>query len=303
MGEPRRHRSEPMSREPVVSVVVPVLDRPAFLRRALASLAAQTLDDFECIVVDDASTEPLEPVVQEFDARFIYVRRGENGGCTASRLTGYAKARGAFIANLDSDDELVPHALEHAVELLREDPDIDAAVGLTEIGGALPLRVRNGKHVVEPAEYSRRSPPPFDVVGVFRATVVHEWLAELPRFFKEEFALWLTLGTRHRVLFVDEPWGIHHSDAPDRLSRNFEDLRWLDDLRAFVAHFRPRLAAQPCIPLDVYLVHRRYLLTRHRYREEAGLVADWLKERRLSPLAQVRILLRTRYRDRRSYVV
>jgi glycosyltransferase involved in cell wall biosynthesis len=49
------------------------------LRRALSSIAAQTLADLECSVVDDASPEPIKPVVDEFDERFHYVRRATNG--------------------------------------------------------------------------------------------------------------------------------------------------------------------------------------------------------------------------------
>ena len=290
-----------MSRRPAASVVVPAMGRPDLLRRALASVAAQTLEDLECIVVDDASPEPLDWVVGEFDDRFAYVRRDENGGCTSARLTGYSQITGPIVANLDSDDELLPHAVEHAHALLDERPDVDAAVGLTFIDGALPLRVGDGMRVIAPDEYVRRSPPPFDVVGVFRAAVVGEWVVELPRFFKEEFALWLTLGLRHRVLYVDEPWGVHHSDAPDRLSHNFDDPRWLDDLRLFVTHFEPIVGNRQCTPLDQYLAHRRYLLHRRGQHREARLVRECLANRGVGSLAQLRILLRTRYQDRRSY--
>lgn len=285
---------------PAVSVVIPVLERPGFLRRALESVAAQTLDDFECIVVDDGSPEPLESVVREFDSRFVYVRRDANGGPVAARLTGYAQVTGPVVAKLDSDDELLPHALRRAASLLQEDQDVDAVIGLAQLDGRLPLRVRGGRHIVDPAEYLRRAPPPFDFTDVFRANVVREWVDELPPFYKEEFAFKLVLGLRHRVLYVDEQWDVHHSDAPVRLSRDFSDLRWLDDVRMFVDHFRPLLGAQPCVPLDQALVHRRYLLLKHGHREEMRLVADWLVERGIGPLRQARTLVRTR-RDRRAY--
>ncbi len=285
---------------PAVSVVIPVLDRPSFLRRALASVAGQTLADFECIVVDDASSEPLEPVVRELDDRFLYVRRERNGGPVQARLTGYEQVRAPVVAKLDSDDELLPHALERAVTLLEEHPRAGAAIGLAQLGGRLPFRIRGGLHVVDPVEYVGRFPPPFDFTDVFRANVVREWLAEIPPFFKEEFAFKLVLGLGHPVLYAGEQWDVHHADAPNRLSRDFDDPRWLDDLRTFVAHFRPRLGSRPCAPLDQYLVHRRYLLTRRGHRAEAALVADWLAERGVGPLRQAGTLLRTR-RDRRHY--
>ncbi len=288
------------SRQLTVSVVVPVLDRPEFLRRALASVAAQTLEDFECIVVDDCSREPLESVVREFDERFVYVRRDENGGPVAARLTGYQRAKGAIVAKLDSDDELLPHTLERAADLLAEHPEVDAVIGLARLDGRLPLRIPSGLHIVDPDEYSRRLPPPVDVCEVFRANVLAEWLAELPPLYKEELAFKLVLGRGHNVLYVDEQWDEHHADAANRLSTNFDDPRWVDDLRTFLAYFRPRIGSQRCAPLDQYLVHRRVLLRRLGHRDEAELVSDWLAERGTGPLRQARILLRTR-RERRKY--
>lgn len=288
---------------PTVSVVIPVLERPAFLRRALASVAAQTLEDFECIVVDDGSQTPLAPVVGEFDDRFIYVRRDDNGGPAAARLTGYAHARAEVVVKLDSDDELLPRTLERAVELLAAHPEVGAVIGLALLGDRLPMRVRDGLHVVDPDEYVRRFPPPFDFTDVFRMEVVREWLAELPAFCKDELPFKLMLGLRHRVLYVDEQWDIHHFDAPDRLTTNYEDPRRLDDVRLFVAHFKPLLGARPCAPLDQYLAHRHWYLVRRGHKTEAGLLRGWLRERGIGPIAQLRILLQTRFRDRRGYLV
>lgn len=288
---------------PTVSIVIPVRDRPAFLRRALGSVAAQSFEDFECVVVDDCSTEPIETVVAEFDERFVCLRRDVNGGPATARLTGYAHAHGEIVVKLDSDDELFPHAVARAVETLAALPDVHAVIALSYLEGKLPLRVRGGERTVAPAEYARRRPPPFDVVDVFRGTVVREWVDTLPSFFKEEFAFKLTLGLRHGVVYIDEPWGRHHADAPNRVSKEFDDPRWLDDLRAFVTHFHPLLGSRPCVPLDQYLTHRHYLLRRRGHREEALLVQSWLSQRGVGVAAQARLLAATRFRDRRGYVV
>jgi glycosyltransferase involved in cell wall biosynthesis len=58
---------------PLFSIITPVFNRQDELRRALCSIAGQTLTDFECIVVDDASSMPIKPVVDEFDESFNYV--------------------------------------------------------------------------------------------------------------------------------------------------------------------------------------------------------------------------------------
>jgi glycosyltransferase involved in cell wall biosynthesis len=86
---------------PQFSVVVPTYGRPAFLAEALASVLAQTLTDFECIVVDDAS--PNSPHLPD-DSRVRLVRRAGNGGPAAARNTGIDAATGRYVAFLDDDD-------------------------------------------------------------------------------------------------------------------------------------------------------------------------------------------------------
>jgi len=91
-----------------MSVIVPTRDRPALLAEALASLAAQTLADFECIVVDDGGTHG---VALPADARFRLVRRDWSGGAALARNTGIAEARGRYVAFLDDDDCFLPERL------------------------------------------------------------------------------------------------------------------------------------------------------------------------------------------------
>jgi glycosyltransferase involved in cell wall biosynthesis len=92
-------------RHPEFTVIVPTHRRAGFLDDALASVRAQTIEDFECIVVDDASPEP--PVVPD-DPRFRVARREVNGGPAAARNTGLQEARGRFVAFLDDDDVFTP---------------------------------------------------------------------------------------------------------------------------------------------------------------------------------------------------
>ena len=92
-----------MSNAPLVSVVIPVFNRRDVLRRAIASVRAQTLQDYELIVVDDGSTEPVADVLDQPNARLL--RHDANRGAAASRNTGAQAAKGRYFAFLDSDDE------------------------------------------------------------------------------------------------------------------------------------------------------------------------------------------------------
>jgi glycosyltransferase involved in cell wall biosynthesis len=104
-----------MPTEPTISVVVPTHNRANLLPRAIRSVLAQTFEDFELIVVDDASTDETASIVrglQGRDYRVHYLRHASNQGEAASRNTGIAAAQGEFIAFLDDDDEWLPRKLE-----------------------------------------------------------------------------------------------------------------------------------------------------------------------------------------------
>lgn len=108
---------------PVFSIVIPAYNRSAEIGDTLASVGGQTFTQFECIVVDDGSSDgdALQAVVAGLnDSRFRYVRR-ENGGGGAARNTGIENARGQYIAFLDSDDIYLPHKLETCLARLDAD--------------------------------------------------------------------------------------------------------------------------------------------------------------------------------------
>ncbi|MHB1011372.1 MAG: glycosyltransferase [Desulfobacteria bacterium] len=101
---------------PIVSVIVPTHNRPEMLRGALESILAQTLRDFEIIVVNDAG-KGVDDVVAGLnrDGRITYVRHDRNRGLAAARNTGIRIARGKYIAYLDDDDLYYPDHLETLV--------------------------------------------------------------------------------------------------------------------------------------------------------------------------------------------
>ncbi len=103
---------------PRVSVVMPAFDAAAFVATAIASLRAQTLTDWEAIVVDDASRDDTAAVVAAIardDPRIRLLRQEANRGPAAARNAGLAAARGTWIALLDADDTYAPDRLAKLV--------------------------------------------------------------------------------------------------------------------------------------------------------------------------------------------
>ncbi|WP_035257699.1 glycosyltransferase family 2 protein [Desulfatirhabdium butyrativorans] len=108
---------------PKVSVIIPTYNRNRFLRRAIESVLQQRYADFELIVVDDASSEPVQDIVRCFDdPRIRLIRHETNKGEAEARNTGILNASGEYIAFLDDDDEWLADKLALQVEKLETCP-------------------------------------------------------------------------------------------------------------------------------------------------------------------------------------
>jgi glycosyltransferase involved in cell wall biosynthesis len=104
---------------PLFSVIIPTYARPFFLASAIDSVLAQTVEDYECIVVDDASPVPVEV---PRDPRIRLVRRAENGGPAAARNTGLKLAKCRYVVFLDDDDLYTTDRLAMSLEGLGRAP-------------------------------------------------------------------------------------------------------------------------------------------------------------------------------------
>ena len=286
---------------PPLTVAVAVYNRPIELRRALRSIAAQTFTDFECIVVDDASTEPVEPVVREFDDRFVYVRNPRNTGPNGARRLAMERMSGEILIGLDSDDEYYPWALERAHHYLDTTPEVDAVCGMYVFPDGLRGRVPAGTRIITPEQYADGAMTlRCDLVGAFRRSVVKEWLETSPDYYRLEFRHWLGLGMLHDQLMVDEPWAKVYVDATNRATLS-TDERIFADAALFVEECRPWLGTRRCVPLDDYLTAMWFSL-RVRRRPEADVLRSWIDERGISlrsvPARRVWDRLTTRFTPR-----
>jgi glycosyltransferase involved in cell wall biosynthesis len=126
------------------SVVVPAHNSAAFIGGALEGVLAQTHHDYELIVVDDASTDNTWEVIQSWRARFgtklVAIANRQNEGPAGARNVGIGKARGEFVAFLDSDDLWMPEHLANAYDSFqRHGNKLGAFVAPGQLGGANSL--------------------------------------------------------------------------------------------------------------------------------------------------------------------
>lgn len=107
------------SEKPLVSCIVPTMNRPDLLVRALESLVSQSYENWEAIVVNDAG-EDVREIVERVDpkGRIRYLRHEHNKGLSAARNTGIWASRGDLLCYLDDDDRFLPDHLATLVEEL-----------------------------------------------------------------------------------------------------------------------------------------------------------------------------------------
>lgn len=160
-----------MKQPPRVSVIMPFLNAGRFIREAIESVLAQTLSEWELILVNDGSSDESAAIAASFAERHgdrIFLLQhsgGENRGIGASRNLGMANARGAYLCMLDADDVYEPRRLERHVNCLDRDPALDVVLSADlywySWSGDRPHRTASRDRVLGPAATSgsRYEPP------------------------------------------------------------------------------------------------------------------------------------------------
>lgn len=240
---------------PAVSVVIPAHNRADLLGQTLDSVLSQTLTDWECIVVDDGSTDSTAAIAESYadrDPRFRVIR-GSFGSASAARNRGAAEAQGPFISFLDSDDLMEPDKLEWQVAALQADSLAAIVYGEAFIfHGADP---RQGSLYLREVKSKPRS---FESLlscsAIYAPTVRTETFREAGGFDEslasaEDWDMWLTLTARGKLLFEPRIALRYRAHPGNKSADTLRNLRCAvrvarKHLRRIPAHCRPLVAAR-----------------------------------------------------------
>ena len=177
---------------PRVSVLMTVYNGIPFLEESLKSVLNQTYLDFECVVVDDGSTDGTADLLRQFserDPRFFIIHR-ENGGTAAAANQGLAQCSGEYVARMDADDISLPTRLERQVAYLDAHPDCGLVgtqvvpLGDRGIGKSLHLpldhssisiALRSGRHAVAHSAIMMRTTLLKQIDGYWKHRLVDDW--------------------------------------------------------------------------------------------------------------------------------
>ncbi|MNB99109.1 putative teichuronic acid biosynthesis glycosyltransferase TuaG [compost metagenome] len=112
-----------MSNSPLISIILPTYNRSKYLKKTIDSILSQKTEyTYEIIIVDDASSDNTEELIQNIDNKKIqYIRLITNSGGGKARNTGIANARGKYVAFIDSDTTWHEEKIQRQIELLEKD--------------------------------------------------------------------------------------------------------------------------------------------------------------------------------------
>lgn len=114
----------------LVSVIITCFNQEKFISKALDSILSQTYQNWECIVIDDGSTDHSAEVIKKYqdkDKR-IHYHYQDNTGVSKARNAGFKLAKGKYIQYLDGDDLLLPEKFGKQMEVFNVDPEIHVCI-------------------------------------------------------------------------------------------------------------------------------------------------------------------------------
>ena len=268
--------------KPLVSVIIPTYNRATTIGRTIESMLLQTYPDFEIVVVDDGSKDDTMSLLENFrDERLRIIRHEVNKGVTAAKNTGLNNIKGSWFTILDSDDEIVPTALE---AMMRVPLEIDATVNAvscncidTSTGGFSGKGIESDQYV--------------DFKTLINGCSGEYWgltkteLLQNDRFNERlggyESTLWFKINERAKRYYVHQALRIYHTEGDDRVSKIApsiekmskhyqvlsEEIHYLEVLRKYL----PDTFANLCLRAVMYLLA-------DKKKEQARFYYNYLKK-------------------------
>jgi glycosyltransferase involved in cell wall biosynthesis len=122
-----------MATDIVVSVIIPVYNADRYLKQSIDSILQQSFANFECIIINDGSTDSSEEIINSYyDERIVYVKNKINSGVVTTMNKGVALAKGQLIAVMHADDIAIDKRLELQVAWMNRNPQTTVLAGFID---------------------------------------------------------------------------------------------------------------------------------------------------------------------------
>lgn len=217
------------------SVIIPLYNKAPYVRRTLESVYAQTYRDFECIVVDDGSTDGSLDVVRSLDIGDCKseIISQANAGVAAARNNGVAKSKGEYVCFLDADDWWDSTFLEELDKLIKDYPE--AGIYCTNYVYYKPGKTRvmldiPSGYINYAEEYLKNGAMPITSITCCIPRPVFDKMGGFPERIKlgEDFLLWAKIALHYKVAFCEKPLAYYNNDIPTshRATRNLHEPQY-----------------------------------------------------------------------------
>lgn len=213
---------------PAVSVILTTYNRGAIVPDAIQSILDQDYRDFELLVVDDGSHDDTPERIHPYRNHLLFIQHGHNRGISAARNTGIIHSSGEFICFLDSDDLWKKQKLSSQMTYLRMHPDY-------QICYTGEVWLRNGTWLNQKLKHEKFSGDIFEkllplcLISPSSVMVARKVLDQTGYFDEsfpacEDYDLWLRIGWRFPIGYLEERLIIKRGGHEDQLSQKFAGL-------------------------------------------------------------------------------
>ena len=218
---------------PRFSIIFPLYNKAPYVRKAIDSIVSQTFKDWECIIVDDGSTDGSADIVREYvhtlqisDCK-LQILSQKNSGVAAARNNGVAASHGEYVCFLDADDWWEPTFLEEMDKLIKDYPDagIYASNYIYYKPGKTHVALSLSRGYMDyPKAYYEGSSMPVWTGATCMPRKVFDEMGGFPLGIKlgEDFLLWAKTAIHYPVAYSEKPLAYYNNDVPAtmRATRN-----------------------------------------------------------------------------------
>lgn len=219
-----------------ISVIIPVYNKAKYLENLLSDLLKQTFSDYECILIDDGSTDNSGEICDDFsrvDSRFKTFHL-HNGGVSNARNYGMEKSKGDYLTFVDADDRLYPEYLENLFYCINEN-EVDFVIsGVEKYWDATDKKAYIRVPLV--GKYSKESVIPyfaqiqndsgifgFCVSKIFRKSLVKDVRFDSNIVLAEDFDFYLKVYSKVQTFYFDDKCYYRYLQCADNSSAIIDD--------------------------------------------------------------------------------
>lgn len=229
---------------PLVSVIMPVYNSEKYLAEAIESILSQTYPHFEFLVANDGSTDSSQEILGAYarkDARIRVTCSEQNYGYVRHLNECILRARGEYIARMDSDDVALPDRLALQVDFLRRHPEVavvgSSSITISDVGTEIGLVPRNGSPGTLLWQSFFTNPLSHPTVMFRKSEVVKAGMYDHARIPAEDYELWSRVLRHTSIANIEQPL-LRYRVHPMSVSALKEDLQMMNFSQALKDHWQ-----------------------------------------------------------------